>query len=115
MIESSIREALCIIDLFVEADNGRDIVFAEVGKVGFWGVKRIAIVKFAFGVRTAKSNECVGKDPIQIPVLYSLVMFILVYIKSVKIEETIGKGFAQTPEAIDETQIVSRRTEGSIS
>ena len=40
--EASVCEALGIVDLLVEPNDSADIVFAEVGKVGFRRVQRVA-------------------------------------------------------------------------
>lgn len=41
VVEASVREAFGIVDLLVEADDRRHIVFPEVGEVGLGGVERV--------------------------------------------------------------------------
>lgn len=45
VVKASICEALGVIDLLVEADDGGDVVLAEVWEVGLRGMERIAYIK----------------------------------------------------------------------
>lgn len=45
VVKAGICEALGIVDLLVEANDGGDVVLAKVGKVGLWGMKRITCIK----------------------------------------------------------------------
>lgn len=45
VVKASICEALGIIDLLVEADDGGDVVLTEVWEVSLRGVERIACIK----------------------------------------------------------------------
>lgn len=42
MVEAGVCEALGVIDLLIEADDGGDIVLAKVGEISLRGVKRVA-------------------------------------------------------------------------
>lgn len=42
MVETSVREALGIVDLLIEADDGGDIVLAKVGEISLGGMKRVS-------------------------------------------------------------------------
>lgn len=42
VLEARVREALRLVNLFVQPHDGRHVVLFEIRKVGFRGVKRIA-------------------------------------------------------------------------
>lgn len=41
MLETSIRKAVALVDLSIQPHHVCDVVLAEVGEVGFWGVERV--------------------------------------------------------------------------
>lgn len=41
VVEAGVAEALGVVDLLVEADDGRHVVFPEVGEVRLGGVERV--------------------------------------------------------------------------
>lgn len=55
VLETGVREALGFVDLLVEPHDGSYVVLLEIRKVGFGGVKRIAIFNFAFWMWSTKS------------------------------------------------------------
>lgn len=54
VLEASVCEALCLINLFVQPHNCSHIMLFEIRKVGFRGVKRITIFNFAFRMWSTK-------------------------------------------------------------
>ena len=70
VLEGGVREALGVVDLFVEADDALDVVFAEVGEVGLGRVQRVAVLDLGFGVGSAEAKELVGHDPVQVAVFH---------------------------------------------
>ncbi len=70
VLEGGVREALGVVDLFVEADDALDVVFAEVGEVGLGRVQRVAVLDLGFGVGSAEAEELVGHDPVQVAVFH---------------------------------------------
>lgn len=54
VLEACIREALRLVDLFVQPHDRRHVMLFEIRKVGFGGVKRITIFNFAFGMWSTK-------------------------------------------------------------
>lgn len=54
VLEASICEALCLIDLFVQPHDCSHVVLFEIRKVGFRGMKRVTIFNFAFRMWSTK-------------------------------------------------------------
>lgn len=54
VLEARVREALRLINLFVQPHDCRHVMLFEIRKVGFRGVKRIAIFNFAFWMWSTK-------------------------------------------------------------
>lgn len=54
VLEASICEALRLVNLFVQPHDGSHVILFEIRKVGFRGVKRVAIFNFAFWMWSTK-------------------------------------------------------------
>lgn len=54
VLKAGVREALRLVNLFVQSHDCSHVVLFEIGKVGFGGVERVAIFNFAFRMRSTK-------------------------------------------------------------
>lgn len=54
VLKAGIYEALGLVNLFVQSHNCSHVMLFEIRKVGFRGVKRIAIFNFAFWMWSTK-------------------------------------------------------------
>ena len=51
-------------------------------------MQRVTILDLAVRVRTAEREEFLGHKPVEVAVLHFLVVFVLIVVKVVKVEET---------------------------
>lgn len=54
VLEASVCEALCLINLFIQSHDCCHVVLFEIRKVGFRSVERVTIFNFAFRMWSAK-------------------------------------------------------------
>ena len=88
VLEAGVGEPLAIVDLLVQPHHAGDVVQPEVGEVGLWGVQRVTVLDLAMRVWAAEGEEFLGHKPVEVAVLHFLVVFILIVVKVVKVEET---------------------------
>lgn len=72
MVETSRREPAGLIHSHVQSHYGRDVVLTEVVEVRFWRMVHVAVLDFGLVVRTAKREEFVGQDPVEVAILDQL-------------------------------------------
>ena len=53
-----------------------------------WGVQRVAVLDLAVRVGAAEGEEFLGHQPVEVSVLHFLVVFVLIVVEVVKVEET---------------------------
>ena len=88
VVKAGVGEPLAVVDLLVEPHDAGDVVQPEVGEVGLGRVERVPVLDLGLGVRPAERQELFRHQPVEVPVLDLLVMFVLVVVKVVKVEET---------------------------
>ena len=88
VLEAGIGESLAVVDLLVQPHNTSDVVQTEVWEVGFWGMQRVAVLDLAVRVGAAEGEEFLGHKPVEVAVLHFLVVFVLIVVEVVKVEET---------------------------
>ena len=54
MVKSAFNKSFRIVDFFVQTDHGGHLVQLEVGKVGFGGMQRVAVINFGLCVGSTK-------------------------------------------------------------
>ncbi len=69
VLKTASDEALGVVDLLVESDDGGDSMKTEVVEVGFRCMERIAVIDARLGVRATKGQEFLRHQPVKVPVL----------------------------------------------
>lgn len=64
VLEAGVNKPLGVVDLFVEAHDAFDVVLAEVARICFGCVQRVAVLDFALGVRPRERKELLWYDPV---------------------------------------------------
>ena len=113
MFKAGVCETPGIVHLFVEPDDGGDVVFPEVWDVSLRSMQRvplnkrkillrgvqmksdtilyksITILYFAFWMRSTESKELSWNDPVQVSIFCSLVVLVLFHIKVREVEPAV--------------------------
>ena len=72
MFESGVCESLGIVELFVQSDDGADVVFPEVGEVHFGGVQGISVQYHTLIVGPGEGQKLIRQNPVEISVVHTL-------------------------------------------
>lgn len=89
VLEASVREALRLVNLFVQSHDRSHVVLFEIRKVGFRSMERVTIFNFAFRMWSTKCQEFSWNDPVEVPIFNSLIMFIFIRIKCLKVKKSM--------------------------
>ena len=115
VVEARIGEPLAVVDLLVESDNASDVVESEVRKVGFGRVQWVAVLYLGLSVRAAKSQKFLRNEPVKVSVLNLLIVFVLVVVEVIEVEEPRFIGFVHSFEAVQDCDGVHRDTKTCIT
>ena len=102
VVEARICEALAVVDLLVESDNTSDVVESEVRKVRLGRVQGVAVLYLGLSMRATESQKFLRNEPVEITILNLLVVFVLVMVEVVEIEEARFVGFVHSFEAVQD-------------
>ena len=103
------------INFLVESNDRIYVVFPEVGKVRFRGVKGVAVFDLGLGMRTGECQKFVRDDPVEVAIFHSLVVLVFFHVKSGEVDEVVLKRLFQAVEAVEQREVVGAHAEGSIA
>ena len=115
MLEAGLSKPLGIVDLLIQPDDTLDVVFSKISKVSLrcmqwvtWLTKKLincnkidptwikkvrqTIFNLAFGMRATEGKKLFWQDPVEVAVLHLLIVFVLVDIEALKVEEAVEEG-----------------------